>query len=42
MDAGLIIDEEGFQREMELQRERSKVIIGKGKSSLEFDTLGKL
>mgnify|MGYP001378569597 CR=1 FL=1 len=40
MDAGLKFDEEGFQREMELQRERSKVIIGKGKSSIEFDTFG--
>jgi alanyl-tRNA synthetase len=26
MDAGLTIDEEGFQREMELQRQRSKVV----------------
>jgi alanyl-tRNA synthetase len=40
MDAGLKIDEDTFRKEMELQRERSKVIIGKGKSSIEFDTFG--
>jgi alanyl-tRNA synthetase len=34
MDAGLSIDEEGFQREMELQRQRSRVYLGDIRFSL--------
>jgi alanyl-tRNA synthetase len=40
MDAGLRIDEDAFQREMELQRQRSKVVIAKGGSSAEIHTFG--
>ena len=36
MDAGLIIDEEAFHKEMASHRDKSKVITGKGESVIEF------
>jgi alanyl-tRNA synthetase len=39
MDAGLKIDEDSFRKEMELQRERSK-IVGTGKLTIEIQSFG--